>query len=175
MVYVTAGLGGGERRFTSAVLGALLLWLFATAPVLAQATDNGPYLEADRQELERLVTGNDLEGIGRLLYDLPPSRTIPLARGLLSHETTMVAYMACGILIRAGKGDETLPTLAEILASGRAATDLNGRMGYDWLHGGGEESEAMFGKLADYLEAHRDDYEGEAETRVAGYLKAVGR
>ena len=144
-------------------------------PVLAQATDDGPYLEADRQELQRLVANDDVDGIGQLLHDLPQARTVPLARDLLAHETTIVAYMACGILIRAGLGDEALPTLAEILTSGRAQADLNGRMGYDWIHGGGEEGEAMFGKLADYLEAHRGDYEGEALTRVEGYLKAVGR
>lgn len=125
--------------------------------------------------LERHVASNDTKAIGRLLRDLPQARAVPLARDLLAHETTMVAYMACNILIRAGKGDETLPTLAEILASGRAETDLNGRMGYDWIHGGGEEGEAMFGKLADYLEAHRDDYEGVALTRVEGYLTAIGR
>lgn len=48
-------------------------------------------------------------------------------------------------------------------------------MGYDWLHGGGEEGEAMFGKLADYLETHRDNYDGEALTRVAKYLEGMGR
>ena len=35
--------------------------------------------------------------------------------------------------------------------------DLNGRMGYGWIHG---EGEAMFGKLADYPEAHLDEYQG---------------
>jgi HEAT repeat protein len=147
----------------------------AAAAAEALTADDERFLEADRRELQRHDTRNDFEAMGRFLYDLPEARAVPLARDLLSHEATLVAYMACGILIRAGKGDETLPTLAEIIASGRAATDLNGRMGYDWIHGGGAEGEAMFGKLADYLEAHRDNYDGEARTRVAEFLKAMGR
>ncbi len=147
----------------------------AAEAAAALTADGGRYLEANRRELKRHVARNDLEAMGPFLYGLPQAQAVPLARDLLAHETTLVAYMACGILIRAGRGDETLPTLAEIIASGRAATDLNGRMGYDWIHGGGEEGEAMFGKLADYLEAHRDDYEGEARTRVEEYLQAFGR
>jgi HEAT repeat protein len=141
----------------------------------ALTADDERFLEADRRELQRHDTRNDFEAMGRFLYDLPAARAVPLARDLLTHETTLVAYMACGILIRAGLGDETLPTLAEIIASGRAATDLNGRMGYDWIHGGGAEGEAMFGKLTDYLEARRDDYDGEARDRVVEFLKAMGR
>ncbi len=39
------------------------------------------------------------------------------------------------MLIRAGRAEETLPALAKIDMSGKAETELNGRMGYDWIHG----------------------------------------
>lgn len=146
----------------------------ATAPVPAQTTDGGQDLAADREVMEQLVLDNDIDGIGQLLSGLPQERAVPLARDLLDNQTTIVAYMACGILIRAGLGDEALPTLADILASSRAETDLNGRMGYDWLHGN-EGDEAMFGKLANYLEAHQHEYEGEELERVLQYVEGMQR
>lgn len=157
-----------------AVSRALLFWFLAATPVMAQVVIDESYLEADLQEVWRLDAEGNIGGIGRLMADLPEERAIPLARNLMDHETTIVAYMACGILIRAGLQDETLPALAEILASGRAETDLKGRMGYDWLHGD-EDDEAMFGKLAAYLEAHLGDYEGEELARVTRYVEGMRR
>jgi hypothetical protein len=80
------------------------------------------------------------------------------------------------VLIRAGHGEETLPALAAIITSGKAETELNGRMGYDWVHSDQPEmTEDMFNRLASYLETHRADYEPEEQARVDAYLRALGR
>ena len=146
------------------------------AAVAALAADAGRYRAADKREADRLLLGGDDAAVGRLFRRLPEERSTQLARLLLSDERALVSYLASGVLIRAGRAEETLPALAEIIVSGKVEAELNGRMGYDWVHSDQpEKTEGMFGRLADYLEAHTADYGPEEQARANNYLRAMGR
>jgi len=146
------------------------------AAIEALEEDAERYRTADKREADRLLLRDDGVAIGRLFRRLPEQRSVQLARLLLFDERALVSYMASGVLIRAGHIEETLSALAEIVKSGKAETELNGRMGYDWVHSDQPEmTEDMFNRLASYLETHRADYEPEEQARVDAYLRALGR
>ena len=44
------------------------------------------------------------------------------------------AYAAANAFIQQNELEKAVPIIADIITSGRDKTDLNGRMGYDWLH-----------------------------------------
>ena len=172
---LTALLQSSDDRVKAAARQALA-GSGAEAAVEALAADAGRYRAADKREADRLLLRDDGVAVGRLFRRLPKERSVQLARLLLSDERALVSYLASGVLIRAGHAEETLPALAEIIISGKAETELNGRMGYDWIHSEQpEKTEGMFERLADYLEAHRADYGSEEQARVAAYLRALGR
>ncbi len=172
---LTALLQSSDDRVKAAARQALA-GSGAEAAVEALAADAGRYRAADKREADRLLLRDDAFAVGRLLHRLPKERSVQLARLLLSDQRALVSYLASGVLIRAGHAEETLPALAEIIISGKAETELNGRMGYDWIHSDQpEKTEGMFERLADYLEAHRADYGSEEQARVDAYLRALGR
>lgn len=144
--------------------------------VHALEAEAGRYQAADRREVERLLARNDFAELARLLRRLPEARAVPLSRRLMTDDHTLVAYMAIGVLIRAGHRADTLPALADIIASGRAETDLKGRLGYDWLHSDAPERfEGMFELLGVYLKAHKGNYSAEEQARIEPYLRAFTR
>ena len=168
-------LQSSDHRLKRAAENALAKTGGDTAAVALKA-EAGRYQAADRREAERLLARKDAAALGRLLRRLPVARAVPLARRLMTDDHTLVAYMAIGVLIGAGHRTETLPALADIIASGRAETDLRGRLGYDWLHSGAPERfEGMFKLLADYLKAHQGDYGPEGQARIEPYVRAFTR
>ncbi len=172
---LTALLQSSDDRVKAAARRALA-GSGAEAAVATLAADAGRYRAADRREADRLLLQDNGAAVGRLFRRLPEERSVPLARQLLSDERALVSYMASGVLIRAGHAEETLPALAEIIISGKAETELNGRMGYDWIHSDQpEKTEVMFERLADYLDAHRTEYGSEQQARADAYLRAFGR
>ncbi len=115
------------------------------------------------------------KGGWKFLVKLPAQRKHPVARKLLGNKDTLTAYLAAGLLIRDGKEAETIPALCEIVVSGRAETDLNNRMGYDWVH---SDDDSLAGRMlllmAEYFRDHLDEYKDKRRERVAVYFKGLG-
>jgi hypothetical protein len=68
------------------------------------------------------------------LSSLDKESRLQLARRMLKESDGKIVYVGANILILNGQADEATPALANLITSGRADTDLKGRLGYDWVH-----------------------------------------
>ncbi|MDH3473716.1 MAG: HEAT repeat domain-containing protein [Rhodospirillales bacterium] len=137
----------------------------------ALRTDARRYEVSDRAEYERLRASGKAEPALRFLDALPEARQLQLARTMLGESAAVLAYAGCGVLIQAGYEEETLPTLARLIAGGQAERDLGGRIGWDWLHADDPGLfSRMTGRLGAYLEANLERYGGEERRRVQAFL-----
>src|SRR6267142_3867790 len=93
-----------------------------------------------------------------------------IARGIVTDPDARIAYLGVSWLIANGRLDETIPSLASIIATGRDETQLKGRMGYDWIHGDEERFLRILIKLSRFLLARLDSYHGEERARVEHFL-----
>ncbi len=144
----------------------------AAAAVLR--ADAERYAAADRAEYLRLREGDDAQPLYRFLRQLPEARAVPVARLMLRDPDAMIAYGGSAVLIRAGLEAETVPVLADMVASGTLEGELGGRMGWDWLHNAdGALFQRMTGRIRDYLAANIGRYPEEQQARVRRYLDAA--
>jgi HEAT repeat protein len=148
-----------------------LLRIGGEAAEKALRADALRYEVSDRAEYERLRAGGKPEPALRFLDALSKARQLQLARSMLGESDAVLAYAGCGVLIQAGYEEETLPTLARLIAGGQAERDLGGRIGWDWLHADDPELfSRMSGRLGAYLEANTGRYAGEERRRVEAFL-----
>ena len=74
-------------------------------------------------------------------------------------------------MIQNNKLAEAIPTLADIITSGRVETDLNGRMGYDWIHIYDDTTVAkIFFGISRFLLLHMDSYNNAERDRAVKFL-----
>lgn len=74
----------------------------------------------------------------RFLSSLDKESRVQISRKLLKESDGRIVYIGANILIRDGYMDEAIPSLADIITSGRDETDLKGRFAYDWAHSSDE-------------------------------------
>lgn len=77
---------------------------------------------------------NSYEPFYQFMSSLDQESSVQLARRLLKESNGKIVYFASNILIFNGREDDAIPALANLITSGRADTDLKGRLGYDWEH-----------------------------------------
>jgi hypothetical protein len=80
----------------------------------------------------------------RFLSSLDQESRLQISRKLLKETDGRIVYIGASILIRDGYMDETIPSLADLITSGRDETDLNGRFGYEWVH---SSDKYLFGRI----------------------------
>jgi hypothetical protein len=68
------------------------------------------------------------------LSSLDKESRLQLARKMLKEPDGKIVYIGANILIQESYMDEAIPSLANLITSGRAETDLKGRFAYDWAH-----------------------------------------
>jgi len=102
---------------------------------------------------------------------LSPREQLNVARAIIDDPDARISYFGDSLLIARGHLDETIPSLAAIIASGRDEMQLKGRIGYDWLH---SDDELLFLRmlisLSNYFLAHLDKYRSEERSRVEHFL-----
>ncbi|MEN8220404.1 MAG: hypothetical protein ABFS56_29465 [Pseudomonadota bacterium] len=111
------------------------------------------------------------------LYGLPKPDGIYLAKRLRNHTDGKVAYAAANIFIRYGYKEKAVPILARLIVSGRDKTDLQGRMGYDWLHLYGDKfATEMSQKVLVYMLENLGQYRKTEEIkRIHKFYLSVGK
>jgi hypothetical protein len=77
---------------------------------------------------------NSYEPFYQFMSSLDHESRVQLARKLLKESDGRIVYFASNILIQEGHMDEAIPSLADLITSGRDETDLKGRFAYDWVH-----------------------------------------
>ncbi|MFY9608162.1 MAG: hypothetical protein WAU45_06035 [Blastocatellia bacterium] len=119
----------------------------------------------------QLATGNDCVDATDYVRRLPLKQQLALARAIVNDPDARIGYIGANILIAHGYARDAVPALAAIVASGRVQTQLNGRLGYDWLHG---DDDTLFLRLMirinRYLLANLSKYTGEERRRVEDVL-----
>lgn len=102
---------------------------------------------------------------------LPRKQRLSVARAIVDNPDANISYIGANVLIALGYARDAAPALADILASVRDQTQLNGRFGYDWLHG---DDDTLFLRMIirinRYLLANLSKYTGEERRRVEGLL-----
>jgi hypothetical protein len=126
------------------------------------------FLRLARSEL---ATSKSCVEAKEYLRGLPLKQRLSVARATVNDPDANIGYLVANILIAHGYARDAVPALAGILVSGRAQTQLNGRLGYDWLH---SDDDSLFLRLMirinRYLLANLSKYAGEERTRVEGVL-----
>lgn len=148
-------------------------WLFVHDAIAAprQADTAQRVREFLRLARSELATRNTCVEAKEYLRRLPPKQRLSVARVISNDPDANIAYLGANMLIAHGYPRDAVPSLAAILASGRDQTQLNGRFGYDWLHG---NDDTRFLRLTiminRYLLAHLSKYIGEERRRVERLL-----
>ena len=102
---------------------------------------------------------------------LRPKARVALARTISNDPDAMIGYSGCQILITQGHLDEAVPPLVAMIVSGRAQTQLNGRMGYDWVHSDDDTlATRMMLRISRHLLAHFDEYDAAERRNAQMYL-----
>ncbi len=105
------------------------------------------------------------------LRDLPPITRLALARILANDPDARIGYAGSQILIAQGHIDEATPALAAMIVSGRAQTQLSGRMGYDWVHSDDDTlATRMMLTISKRLLARLDDYDADERRNAQVFL-----
>jgi HEAT repeat protein len=170
---LTRQLQSTDARLKQSALAALGRIGGPTATA-ALREDAARYAEADRAEYRRLRGTGERETLFGFVRRLPEARGLQVARAMMEDPDTVIAYTGCGFLIRAGFEEETVPVLARIVATGGHDSELGGRIGWDWLHGGDSELMArMMVRIRGYLRANLDGFSPDERTRIRGFLDAA--
>lgn len=118
-----------------------------------------------------LASGDECVKATKFARGLPLKQQVALARAIVNDPDARIGYMGANILIAHGYARDAVPALAEIVASGRDQTQLNGRFGYGWLH---SDDDTLFLRLMirinRYLLANLSKYTGEERRRVEDVL-----
>ncbi len=118
-----------------------------------------------------LAAGGEIKAAAGYLHGLPAGKQLNVARAIVSDSDARIGYLGASLLIAQGYEDEAVPALATMIASGRDETQLNGRIGYDWVH---SDDETLFLRmlinLSRYLLAHLENYKGAERIHVEKFL-----
>jgi hypothetical protein len=118
-----------------------------------------------------VASGDGCVEAKKYIRGLPLKQRLSVARAIVNDPDANIGYLGANILIAHGYAPDAVPALAAILASGRDQTQLNGRFGYDWLHG---DDNTLFPRLIirinRYLLANLSKYTGEERRRVEDLL-----
>ena len=134
--------------------------------------DTERYRQRFRSLLEQEMN-NESSAVSAYEYlrGLPPNARLALARILSADPDALIGYAGCRILIAQGHIDDAVPPLALMIVSGRAQTQLNGRMGYDWMHSDDDTlaTRMMLG-ISRYLLAKLDEYDAGERRKAQMFL-----
>jgi hypothetical protein len=151
-----------------AITGLLVHDAIATPPQTGTSRHVKEFLRLARSEL---ATGDKCVEATKYVRELPLRQQLALARAIVNDPDARIGYVGANILIANGHAQEAVPALAAIVASGRHQTQLNGRLGYEWLHG---DDDSLFLRLMirinRYLLANLSRYTGEERRRVESVL-----
>lgn len=128
------------------------------------------------QEFYRIIhaeldQGDECKAAREYLDRLSPQEQLDVARAISDDPDARIGYLGDSLLIALGHLDETVPSLAAIIASGRDETQLKGRIGYDWLH---SDDELLFPRMllriSRYFLENLHKYTGDERRRVEHFL-----
>ena len=132
-----------------------------------QATRTPETIEFLRIARQELTAGNELREATTYLMSLSLPKKLQVARTSLFDDDARIGYLGASILIEHGRAQQAVPGLAAIIVSGRNETQLNGRMGYDWVH---SDDEGLFLRMAIMINrcllANLARYAGEQRARA---------
>ena len=132
-----------------------------------QAKPSAQTIEFLRIARKEVAAGGELKQATTYLLGLLPAQQLQVAGTVVYDADARIAYLGANILIGRGRAQQAVPGLAAIIASGRNETQLNGRMGYDWVH---SDDEGLFLRMAiminRYLLANLSRYAGGQRARV---------
>jgi hypothetical protein len=118
-----------------------------------------------------LASGNACVEARDYIRGLPIKQRLSVARAIVNDPDARIGYLGANILITHGYVRDAVPALAAIIASGRVETQLNGRLGYEWVH---SDDDTLFLRLMirinRYLLANLSKYTGEERRRVEDIL-----
>lgn len=118
-----------------------------------------------------LAVGKGCADAVEYVRGLPPEQQLEVARVIVNDPDAQIGYAGANLLIERGRAEESAPALAAIIASGRDETQLNGRIGYEWVH---SEDQTLFLRMAilinRYLLANLEKYQGQERVRVERVL-----
>lgn len=107
-------------------------------------------------------------------HQLPKDRQLKLAYRLLEEQSGMIVYLGTQILIKHGKEKDTFSPLVKLIAEGKDKTDLNGRMGYDWLHIDGNNLwSSMTIGIMEHMNNNYYSYDSGQQKRFLYYFKGM--
>jgi len=136
-----------------------------------QTATSGHAREFLRLARSELATRNTCVEATKYLRGLPLKQRLSVARAIINDPDANIGYLGANILIAHAYASDAVPALAAILVSGRDQTQLNGRFGYDWLHG---DDDTLFLRMIirinRYLLANLSKYTDEERKRVEGLL-----
>lgn len=139
---------------------------------LSVSTAHADGYSAETKEFLRL---HQNEEAGPYFRKLSDAKQVLIAKELLSHKDGRLAYFAATTVYRSGDVDSAMKTFADILATGRDKTDLNGRMGYDWIHSDDPRDGLIFSFILKYVAEHVEDYKDEEQRkRLDAFLTTAG-
>ena len=171
---ITRQLQSSDRRLKDAAVLALERIGGQKAAEALQA-DARRYERSDVAEYRRLRDSGAERKAWGFVRRLPQARQVQVARAMTRDPSAAVAYTGAGFLIRAGLEKETVPVLADMIATGKVETELNNRLGWDWLHGDDPALFArMMARIGDYLKANLDRYGEEERERIRRVIGGSG-
>lgn len=109
----------------------------------------------------------------RYVKTLSRERRIGLARKLIHNDLGLIAYHGCYILISEGLESETIPVLAEIIASGKSHNELNDGLGWDWYHSFNDQTLfwRMMMRIFEFFLNNLNQYQGERQKNIIAFLE----
>ena len=129
---------------------------------------------ADRAEFQRLREGSDAEELNRLLRDLPEARRLQLAAHMGKDAEPEIAYLAAWHFIEAGRRDDAVPILAEILATSDRGEEILTGLGWALMHSDQDaDAEAFLTAIFERLKANAWAYSPEQQERINRLLGEI--
>ncbi|HBY01923.1 MAG TPA: hypothetical protein DEG92_05185, partial [Rikenellaceae bacterium] len=114
----------------------------------------------------------DIKEHYRFMDSLSRERKINLARELLHNEVTLISYHGCSTLIFEGIEDETVPILAEMVATGKVQHEFENKIGWNWYHQSDDQTlfPRMLIKISEYLLKNIKVYSDDREKYVMNFF-----
>ncbi len=150
----------------------LALWQIggelAEANLEAEAQRHAP---ADRADYRHLRESGDTDDLHRLLKSLPEARRLQLARTMGRDENPEIASLAAWTFIEAGRSDDAVPILAEMVARSDQDGEAFGGLGWAMMHSDRSgEWEQIVTAVVKHLNASMRAYSPEEQERIERVL-----
>ncbi len=132
------------------------------------------FSDADLAEARRLASAGGVEGVSRLLAELPDRRAGILSRRLLSEPNADSALAGALALAYRGDIEPTVPVLADSLARRPEPEQLLTGLAWSMMHGGDETRiQPLFEALMQFIQANPDRYSPEERARLEALFQQV--